>query len=231
MKSLFLSLPAALLLATALGACKKQPAECPQLTRAAQAFLDYWYFPEGSSWVYQLKGSRPAVYDTMRVIGASESHLTDPSGGDPRTPCVQSYSAAITHSNRTYFPGPRSSDPRRLGTEYLASSPLFHGEDWVMEHSLDVQTLYPPEVGFAYPVRLAQKIFNRLTFVDTAAVTVPAGTFRQSVHGVPDYGSRVDSTQGGNWIRHLYRSRYVGITKVIYTNNQTWELVTFTIKR
>ncbi|WBA44220.1 hypothetical protein [Hymenobacter canadensis] len=66
--------------------------------------------------------------------------------------------------------------------------------------------------------------------MDTVAVTTPAGTFRQSVHLVPDYGPRVDSTQF-NWVRHVYRSRRIGLTKIVYTNNQTWELIQFAINR
>ncbi|WP_152559750.1 hypothetical protein [Hymenobacter sp. IS2118] len=220
MKRLFL-----LLLATALSSCRKQPAECPQLTRAPQAFLDYWYFPKGSTWVYQLRGTSPAVYDTMRVSFARESHSTRYSDGDKRVPCVQGYQASVTHSNRTYFPGAGG-----LGTEYLASDPLFRGEDWVLTHTSSVGTLYSPEVGFGYPIRLGQKLLDRLTFADTAAVTTPAGTFAHSVHLIPDYGSKVDSTKR-NWIRHLYYSRYVGTTKVVYTNNQTWELLTYKIPR
>ncbi len=225
MRKSYHSALAALLLAATLGACQKQPAECPRLTRAPQAFLDYWYFPEGSTWVYQLRGASPAVYDTMRVSSARESHSTRYSDGDNRVPCVQGYQVSITHSNRTYFPG-----ANQPGTEYLASDPIFHGEDWVMNQLSSVGTLYSPEVGFGYPIRLGQKLLDRLTFVDTAAVVTPAGTFRHSVHLIPDYGSKVDSTQR-NWIRHIYYSRYVGVTKVVYTNNQIWELLTFTITR
>lgn len=210
-----------------LPACKKQPAvtECPQITRAPQAFLDYWYFPKGSFWVYRLRGSNPVVYDTMRVTRADESHTTYYSDGDASEPCIQNYQAYVTHSNMTYFPG-----TGKLGAEAFASDPHFHGYDWVLSHFSDVKTLYSPEVGFGYPIRLGQKLLNRLTSVDTVAVATPAGTFRQSVHLVPDFGAMADSLQA-NWIRHLYRSRHVGITKVVYTNNQTWELTYFTIKR
>ena len=140
-------------------------------------------------------------------------------------PCVQSYLTNITHSNSTYFPG-----TGRLGTEILTTHPSFYEQDWVLNHESDVRTLYSPEVGFGYPIQVGQKLLNRLTFVDTMAVVTPVGTFRQSVHLVPDYGSKVDSTQF-NWMRHLYRSRYVGVTKVVYTNNQTWELTNYHINR
>lgn len=224
MKTLYPPL-AALLLSVALGACQKQAAECPQLTLAPQAFLDYWYFPKGSFWVYRLRGTTPAVYDTLRVTRSDETHTTYYSDGDSGPPCVQVYQSYLTHSNTAYFPG-----TGRLGGESFASDPFFHGEDWVLNHHSDVRTLYPPEVGLVYPIRVGQKLLNRLTCVDTAVVATPAGTFRQSVHLVPDYGPRVDSMQA-NWIRHLYRTRRVGMTKVVYTSNQTWELVTFTIQR
>ncbi len=210
-------------------ACKKQSTvtECPQLTRAPQAFLDYWYFPKGSFWVYRLKGASPAVYDTMRVTQADENHTTYYSDGDAHQPCIQIYQAYVTHSNRAYFPGIPGTG--QLGAEIFASDPYFQGEHLVMHHT-SIGLYYSPEVGFGYPIQLGQKLLNRLTFVDTAAVATPVGTFRQSVHLVPDFGVNVDSSQA-NWIRHIYRSRYVGITKVVYTNNQTWELVSFTIKR
>lgn len=198
--------------------------DCPQLTRAPQAFLDYWFFPKGSLWVYRLQGSTPAIYDTMRVARADEHHTTYYSDGDVIEPCIQNYQAYLTHSNATYFPG-----TGKLGAEAFSSDPHFHENEWVLSHFSDVRTLYSPEVGFGYPIRPGQNLLNRLTVVDTAAVATPVGTFRQSVHLVPDFGPKVDSMQA-NWIRHLYRSRYVGITKVVYTNKQTWELVYFTIK-
>ena len=226
MKTYQLTLTIALLFSIALGGCKKEPSECVQLSRAPQAFLDYWYFPEGSTWVYRLKGRTPAVYDTLRVSFARESHSTNYSDGDNRVPCVQAYQVSLPHSNRTFFPGVNGP-----GTEFLAADAFTDGEGYsTLSQVSSVATLYAPEKAFGYPFRLGQKLHDRLTFVDTAAVVTPAGTFRQSVHLVPDYGSKVDSTKG-NWVRHLYRSRYVGLTKIVYTNNQTWELVSFTIKR
>lgn len=225
MKTIWIPLAVALLLAAALGACKKEPQECGKLTSAPQAFLDYWYFPKGSFWVYRLRGSNPIVYDTMRVTRSDERHTTSYSDGDPIQPCIQNYQSYLTHSNTAYFPG-----TGRLGGESFATDPLFHGEDWVLNHGSDVRTLYQPQVGFIHPIRLGQQLLNRLTYVDTTAVATPAGTFRQSVHLVLDYVPRVDSLQA-NWIRHLYRSRHVGMTKVVYTNNQTWELIAFAIKR
>jgi len=226
MKTHYLPLAVALLLFSVLGACKKEPSECVQLSRAPQAFLDYWYFPEGSTWVYRLKSSTPAVYDTLRVSFAREQHSTAYSDGDNRVPCVQSYQVSMPHSNRTFFPG--STGP---GTEFLASDAFSDGEGYhILNQVSSVGTLYSPPEAFGYPIRLGQKVHQRLAFVDTAAVVTPAGTFRQSVHLIPDYGSKVDSTKG-NWIRHVYYSRYVGVSKVVYTNNQTWELVSFTIKR
>lgn len=227
MKTSTLAWLATLLLSAPLGACHKEPAECPQLSRAPQAFLDYWYFPVGSSWVYQLKGRTPAVYDTLRLYAANEQHSTEYSDGDNRVPCVQYYSVALTHSNRTFFPG----IGKNPGTEYLSATAFSDGQGYyVLQQSSGVGTLYSPQEAFAYPIRPGQKVYQRLTFVDTAAVVTPAGTFQQSVHLIPDYGSQVDSTQA-NWIRHLYYSRYVGVTQVIYTNNQHWELVRFTIPR
>ena len=157
-----------------VGSCNKHPAgtECPQITQAPQAFLDYWYFPEGSQWVYRLQGSIPTVYDTVRVAYARESHQTNRSPGDPLAACVQAYQVSLTHSNHRYFPG-----TGKAATDFLATHPLFYQQEWVLTQSNDVRTQYPLEIGFGYPIRIGEKLLSSLLVVDTLPVVTPAGMF------------------------------------------------------
>ena len=64
-------------LSVLLGACKKEVAECTHLTRAPQAFLDYWYFPEGSSWVQDsADGNFLRRYHLTRGVGFTRKVYT-----------------------------------------------------------------------------------------------------------------------------------------------------------
>lgn len=70
-----------LLLPLLASSCKKDVPACETITDVPPAFLAYWQFPAGSWWVYQLAGSRPAVYDTVRAIGAGRVYNERGQGG------------------------------------------------------------------------------------------------------------------------------------------------------
>lgn len=95
-----------LFLSLTIFSCKEDPpVSCKSVLEAPKEYLDYWYFQEGSWWVYQLEGSNPAIYDTVIVI-YNKAEYPDPydnSWGLYRT-CLMHYQITLQHSNKIYFP-------------------------------------------------------------------------------------------------------------------------------
>jgi hypothetical protein len=52
----------ALLMLSFCMVCCRQPKECTNIVKAPQPFLDYYYFPNGSYWVYRLESDSAVVY-------------------------------------------------------------------------------------------------------------------------------------------------------------------------
>lgn len=75
--------------------CDRTP-ECQKIYEPPQDFLDYWYFPEGSWWIYKLKDTVPAVYDTVRVTGSED--FKTPSYDQAHEPCIHYYWTWWEHS-------------------------------------------------------------------------------------------------------------------------------------
>ena len=84
--------------------CTKKDAE-PEIeegiiqTEIEKGFLEYWFFPKGSYWVYQLNGWE--VFDTVYVKGTYEGYEADP------YPFYQEagniYQVSTEHSNKEYI--------------------------------------------------------------------------------------------------------------------------------
>ena len=221
---LCLALSAALLL---LGSgCRKTPAEpaqCAQVQRAPAAFLAYWYFPKGSYWVYQKRGSQPVEVDTVTVIG-TEVRVLQPGATTYGLPtCTELYDLACWHSNRRYFPG-TSSNSNYRGMEHFETQE--ESSQWFVSQS--AENMY--DIGFMWSDlqrSIGQPIANTgLTLLDTLSVAVPAGRFSRSVHLRVD--AFHDSTRG-SFVRSYHLTRGIGTTRRVYANLGTWELRSYYI--
>jgi hypothetical protein len=73
--------------------------ECDYILEAPQEFLDYWYFPDGSWWVYQLNDT---IIDTV-TISTSKTHYDKDDLTDINGSCVYIYNAYFNHSSRHKF--------------------------------------------------------------------------------------------------------------------------------
>ena len=224
MKALLLSLTAAMLLA---GGCKKTgdaaPAECAQVSRAPATFLAYWYFPKGSYWVYQKRGSNPVEVDTVTVI-YTEVRVFRPGATTYGLPtCTELYDCALWHSNRRYFRSTSVNDGYR-GSESFETQE--ENGQWFVSQGAN----YMYRLGFlwSYPQRsVGQPIANTgPTLLDTLPVTVPAGTFPRSAH--LRVNAVNDSTQGPS-VRSYHLTQGIGTTRRVYANLGTWELRSYYI--
>lgn len=217
-------------LSTLLGACKKEPTvtECNYVEQAPREFLDYWFFPDGSYWVYRQRGSVPAVLDTVRTL-AAETRVFKPGQATYGLPtCVTLYEAHFSHSNRTFFRG-YSSLQNFIGAEHVVS--LNSGKGWGAQQSNEAGNIYSTGLILVHPLPQPGIMLSRLgpTLLDTLPVTVPAGRFLHSLHFATAF---IDSTTSGvNFLRRFHLTRGVGYTSKVYTGIGTWDLVAYKINR
>ncbi|GAA4039367.1 hypothetical protein GCM10022409_26250 [Hymenobacter glaciei] len=223
MKPHFLALVALLLTGSGCRKTPAAPSECAQVQRAPAAFLAYWYFPKGSYWVYQKRGSQPVEVDTVTVIG-TEVRVFRPGANTYGLPtCTELYELACWHSNRRYFRG-TSANSNYRGLEHFETQEE-NGQWFVSQRA---ENMY--DIGFFwyYPQRpVGQPIASDgPVLLDTTAVSVPAGTFKRSVHLRVD--AFRDSTQGP-FVRSYHLTRGIGTTRRVYANLGTWELRSYYI--
>ncbi|RYE91155.1 MAG: hypothetical protein EOO37_01075 [Cytophagaceae bacterium] len=223
-RSFSLLLLAGLLVA---GSCGKKsapgPAQCDQVRRAPASFLAYWYFPTGSYWVYHKLGAPAAEVDTLRVIG-QQVRVFEPEQNTYGLPtCTELYEHQLWHSNRRYFPGYSPNNNYR-GTESLYTQE--ESGEWFVTQSNRAANLSPLGFLWSYPQRpVGQPIANTgPTLLDTLAVTVPAGTFRRSVHLRIPY---LDDSMRVDYLYDYHLTRGIGYTRLRYANLGTWELTSY----
>jgi hypothetical protein len=96
MKSLY---ALSLLSLTLLLACKEdEPLQkCESVEEAPQDFLDYWFFPEGSYYVYKLRGEER--HDTMVVDHITDEYYQPYDHHSPTFPCTRLYTLTGKHSD------------------------------------------------------------------------------------------------------------------------------------
>ncbi|MBC7447952.1 MAG: hypothetical protein H7330_07815 [Hymenobacteraceae bacterium] len=203
--------------------CKKDPPPCETIAEAPPAFLAYWYFPEGSWWVYQLQDSVPAVFDTVRVVHRWQGQV-ESEPGEGRL-CRFGYTVRYEHSNAAYFPGV----PGKKGFEALAIEPK-----WSLSHYSKAGFYSMQGHSFVYPFVIGRGVMpdDYLT-ADTAQLTTPAGTFARTVHVHTDY--MPPDSMRYSLVRDAWRSYGVGLTKIAFSPSRTpvsgttWELVNYHI--
>lgn len=197
--------------------CKKEPSDCKTVISAPKEFLNYWHFPVGSWWVYQLKDSSPRVYDTIRVT----SQTSEYGAMTGQRACLMRYNSVYYHSNKIYFPY----DSRNLepGFEVFFSQQEETTNEWYLQWGFNSGR---SSIGtfFKYPFQLNEQVSVGRSIIDTLQVITPNFNFFNSVHisvsDLPDTAKK----------SHIFITKNVGISKLIYSNDETWELINYSIK-
>jgi hypothetical protein len=208
------------------GACRKETpaAVCAQVATAPAAFLQHWYFPVGSYWVYHRLGSQPLQVDTLTVVSA-EQRVFQPGASTYGAPtCTNLYELVMWHSNRQVFRGYSSLDDFR-GQERLYSQE--ENGHWFVSQ-VSESNLSPLGFLWSYPQRpVGAAIANGgPILLDTLPVHVPAGAFPRSAHLRIAYfrdSSRVD------YLYDYHLTQGIGYTRLRYANLGTWQLASFHI--
>lgn len=110
------------------------------------------------------------------------------------------------------------------------------GGRWVMAQSSDAG--FPsPEGCFIYPFTVGwQGASNWYITTDTTQITTPAGIFNRTVHTAVDT-TQFPQSQTFTYLRHMWRTRGVGLTKASFSvssttsplSGTTWELIDYNI--
>lgn len=213
-----------LLLPFILGSCDRNQYVCKEqdLVEAPPEFLQYWYFPKGSYWIYKLQDT-VGVYDTVRV---TNDHKRYCKGDDPHNPdcdqgnCVWMYSNTWEHSDTTFF----YSKPNYPANHYTTS--YYFGTYWAVAGSGSAAST-PPYL-FKYPYTINETFLGNTKVVSEDTINVIAGTFAKTVHIIPEPVKDNDSSKY-DYVKHLYITPQVGVIKWHYTHNKIWELVEYDV--
>ena len=131
-------------------------ADCAEIVEAPTDFLDNWYFPEGSWWVYKLEDSSKIIYDTVYMQRVNRYYETETSECTDLSyaPCISRYRTTVTHSNRDYYHGRPSIDTgwASLGREGFDADYNPSNDRWYFDHSGITISLYSYEVILLYPL-------------------------------------------------------------------------------
>lgn len=214
-----------ILLLIILGVSCKKRNECETVPEVPKDYLDYWFFPVGSFWVYQLEDSL-AVIDTLTVtyvdIYIPEPHeLVDDAPSDYYVACRKHHRIFLKHSNPIFNNGGGES-----GEERYWSTPLTKD---INDYQLLNHYCCNPAGGrglIRYPFVLDSKSINvpghrgGAHFVDTNSVVTPLQTFNNIIHIIsPDQNQR-----------QYFLSKNVGLVKTIYSDSTEWVLIDYQLK-
>ena len=216
-----------LLLLLIVSCDKKTPDPgCKTVNESPQAFLDYFYFPEGSWWVYKLKGSNPAEYDTLKLTYRNKTYH-QPAEAHGTEPCAYVYSTYLMHSNQTYFFG--TGGNLRGGEELFAKSSAIN--KWYIEWSTHAGPIPSPGALFFYPYKVGEQLTSKGAIIAKEDTLItPLQAFPNTVTILAPGYSPTDS-MSEDYLRRIYFSPKVGVVRADYSQNQIWELVNYHINR
>ncbi len=222
--------------------CTKKEAEIEEgiiQTEIEKGFLEYWFFPEGTYWVYQLNGWE--IYDTVSVIGTYAGYEDDPYAFYQEAGNI--YHVYTEHSNKEY-----------IGDYYGSSSMKYKGyyhticNTWMLDQ---IYNEFLPIRGnhffFYYPYsfysgkRCEEENINFEKHVvrDSFMMSLPAGDFHVvqiDTHTDYDQAENPSDVNPHNHqvTKDIYLSKGVGVVRWVTHRNrgvdwQDWKLVDYYI--
>ena len=211
----------AVVLAFLISSCKK--CKCSKDSENEDPFLSYWFFDPGSIWVYQLNDS--TVYDTVTILSQSITEETHLSKGEEYETKGRFYVSKLRHSYHEIYG--YNSD----GEEILSGGVKPNSDTWLMFQNYQAQesgypVVYDNFLSFQYPYTVGDSLFNSTYISSVLTLETEAGSFEQTVLIHPHVYSYYNPTQT-NFVKDLYLSPNVGVSKIVMSNNLTWELVSY----
>jgi len=164
----------------------------------SQEFLDYWYFKEGSWWVYKRTDTTAEIYDTAFVKKAWKEFIFSKYA---MPYAIERYYMDVYHNAECFtkkgFYGCNinyeSNQQGMLSVNYGGG--YFGGRNF-----------------FWWPIEFTYVGYT--TMLDTSSITIISGTYHNCVH--------IKDPDGFFWI-----SKNIGLIKLDSDDGKTWELLNF----
>jgi hypothetical protein len=184
--------------------CKKK---CDSIDELPHEFLDYWYFNQGSWWVFQLKDSTN-IYDTV-TVSKDELFTNGVNNDGGYLSCTEYITYFFRHSN------PIFSNYIYVGY-YDQYYSRVNGNR--KNYYLDFSNLKTnSSVSFLYYDKDKGFTCDYGTCYDIQSVQTPQDTFNETLHYKLN-----DSTQ-------FYFAKNIGLVKRITIDKKTWELINYNV--
>ena len=199
-------------------------AECPEIKAAPQEFLDYWFFPEGSWWVYQLVDEDTAIFDTIYTEGGDQwAHEETPECNGGFAPCRTNYQISFIHSNDLYFPNATQDGFETYRCEYSPGD-----NSWYLFHITGTNKLHSFSTFLKSPLQL-----NEAYYEDTYLCTVDGSlTFDGKNHTSLSVCNEEHAPPlNGLFLKKMSFAQGIGLYYMQYNNDETWELIDYHINQ
>jgi|GEM_PF-6614802 len=203
--------------------CNKND-ECEVITQAPQEFLDYWFFPVGSWWVYRNKDGE---FDTVTCI-LKDSIYYKPNDNYGLFPCIYYYNCTFKHTNQEYYP----SDYHYIYSRY--NNPTYQNGKWLLVaeggngyYFLNFFFRYQPKLMDTVNYYTVSNKVRLTQITDTNVININGKTFYSTV-GISNFheGDKPDLLYENIWI-----TKEIGIVKISYYNGNYWELIDYKINK
>ena len=188
---------------------------------APQEFLDYWFFPEGSWWVY-------TINDTIIDSLTNRNYIT--TDNEDSDPCDKHYSSYFTHytsDSLQYYIGEHSYFSFNLGID-----------NWILQlrsgnnNYWGIGTFYKhnAEIGDIIKSFTGKNDSFFMIVHDTNSIITQAGEFNQTIH-IKKFWYYHTKEVPGFAITDIWLTKNVGITKLRYYDSTEIELLRYHINK
>ncbi|MCB0738918.1 MAG: hypothetical protein KDC92_15525 [Bacteroidetes bacterium] len=168
-------------------------------------FKSYWYFPEGSWWIYKRVDTTADVYDTARVKRTFRKILCDCEFiGDE---CLEQLELEISHSSK---------ELKRAGGEFRISTDVYHNRCISSGNDLSARA---GATHLQYPIKLGNYGNESVYVVDSVTYDFRYYNFKNYV--VYDF---VNLRLGSDLFNRQIRVRGVGTVYMYSRDYSEWEL-------
>jgi len=204
--------------------CNKND-ECEVITQAPQEFLDYWFFPVGSWWVYK---NQDGEFDTVTCT-IRESNFYTPDDANGLIPCLYYYICYYKHSNKHYFP-----DTGMYNTHKIQGVSSNNGIYWNLLAS-NSNNYYYFEYFFKYPFNIRDTI-DYLKIGSDKYLSIIEGNDSFTINNNKIYDVvRIfhfnDKLEAKDYRKYIWIGINIGIIKVQYSFGDFWELLDYKINK
>lgn len=189
-------------------ACNKK---CHTIDELPHEFLSYWYFDQGSWWVYQLKDTTN-VFDTV-MIENIDVHTTIPktnrSDDGSENGCTEYIKMITKHSNNLFLNYLENGLYEEYNSQTYGNRESYYVDFEYFKNYLGIT--------FFYYIKNKGFTCDFGACYDIQEIQTPQYTFNETIHYFP-----FDSLQ-------FYFAKNVGLVKRITNDGKTWELINYSV--